>query len=311
MEFRAPAAADKQNANAIEYLTKNLSDPEEGKEVVANLIRDLGNAVYAYPQWHPILTLPQKGSTKNVFSTSDIKAYNLLDHTIDFVRGFVTCPYSDSDAEELVDNLNAVNGLAAYRLNQVLYSDSAFPVVVEALDIVLEADGTIRSRDALAWFAQEIVKDAEHAQVAETWWNMRRYILGQPHGARSSLFVNKHVGLHMRKILDALNASGMFGPVKEVSLEMLSEQKRTDIGENLLRAAVGNWDRKAKEFEFELRDECCKAVINDTWDDGYELSIRVMIGDFDLYVSGFYYAERNELQTLEPTGKRKLAEKFT
>jgi homoserine acetyltransferase len=88
--------------------------------------------------------------------------------------------------------------------------------------VILEGDGTIRSRDALVWFSQQSALEAERAEVAETWWSIRSNILGGPHGSRSSLFVNQHTGVHMRKILEAMNASGMFGPIKESSLEMLS-----------------------------------------------------------------------------------------
>src|SRR3546814_9022491 len=84
---------------------------------------------------------------------------------------------------------------------------------------------------SLAWFVQLSAAEATGAQVAETWWNVRSLILGSPHGSRSSLFVNQHTGVHMRKILEAMNASGMFGPIKESSLEMLSQKKRDAISE--------------------------------------------------------------------------------
>jgi hypothetical protein len=183
-------------------------------------------------------------------------------------------------------------------------------VVVKALDIELEADGTIRCRDALAWCVQHLVKNAQDAQVAETWWNMRSCILGSPHGSRSSLLVNQHTGGHMRKILEALNNSGMYGPIKEWSLEMFSEKRRKTISETLIRAAINSYKDTDNKFEFELRGEVCTAEIRDTWNDGTELSIRVMIGDFDLCTTGFYYPEKDLLQPSDPTGKRALAEKF-
>ncbi len=114
----------------------------------------------------------------------------------------------------------------------------------------------------------------------------------------------------MRKILDALNNSGMFGEIKEESLDMLSQKKRDSINETLIRAAVKCWDKESEKFEFELRGETCKAAIRDTWDDGTELSLRVEIGNGDLYISGFYYAEGDKTTYLEPRGKRAIAEKF-
>ena len=84
----------------------------------------------------------------------------------------------------------------------------------------------------------------------------------------------------MRKILDALNSSGMYGPVKEWSLEMLSKKKRVLIAETLLRTALKNYDVNHQAFEFEL------------------------------IVSGFYYRENDCLESSDPKGKRAIAEKF-
>jgi hypothetical protein len=310
MEFRAPAVAIQQNAQALAYLTKNLSDPEAGRRLMSRLFQELGNAVDSYPDWHPILTAPQQGTTEHISSLSQLRVYDEADHTVEFVRGFVTCPYSDTAADRLADAVNEVPGLSANRLNQPLYADSAYPVIVEANYVDLEADGTIRSRDALAWFAQKTASEAQTAQVGETWWNIRPYILGQPHGSRSSLFVNQHTGVHMRKILEAMTNSGMFGPIKESSLAMLSQRKRDAISETLIRTAVKNWDKHSEKFEFELRGEICKAALRDTWDDGCELSVRVEIGKYDLYASGFYYPEGDKITHLDPRGKRELAEKF-
>lgn len=310
MEFRAPTIATQKNARAIEYLTKNLSDPEAGEHLLERILHELGNAVDIYPDWHPILTAPPQDTTEHISSLSQLKIYDSTDHTVEFVRGFVTCPYSDEQADSLMNAINKVQGLHARRLLEPLYADNVHPVVVEACEVTLEADGTIRSRDALAWFAQQEVKNARNAQVAETWWNMRSNILGSPHGSRSSLFVNQYTGVHMRKVLEALNNSGMFGPIKESSLEMLSQKKRDTINETLLRTAVKNWDEISEKFEFELRDEVCKAAIRDTWDDGEELSIRVEIGKYDLYASGFYYAKDDRITYVDPRGKRALAEKF-
>lgn len=310
MEFRAPTVANQQNARAIEYLTKSLSDPEAGRRQVEELIAELGNAIDFYPDWHPILTAPPRHNSNHVSSPSQLRTYDGIDHTVEFVRGFVTCPYSDRDAVQLVEAVSQVPGLRAHRLAEPLYSNHAHPVVVEAYLVELEADGTIRSRDALRWFVQQTIKEAEGYQVAETWWNIRSSLLGRPHGSRSSLFVNQHVGNHIRKILEAMNESGMFGPIKEESLDMLSQKKRDAINETLLRTAVEAWDKRSEQFDFELRGETCKAKIRDTWDDGMELSIRVEIGKHELYVSGFYYPADDRTTYLDPTGKRKLAEKF-
>ena len=208
MEFRYPVAVAENNAHSLLYLTRNLSDPEAGQAAFEELLLELGNSVDVYPDWHPILTNPPQDGLRGA-SLQSLPAYKGVDHTVLFIKGFVTCPYDEAKADQLVNNVNAVTGLQAYRLDAVLYSDNAYPVVVQAIDVVLEGDGTIRSRDALAWCVQEMVKDAHNAEVAETWWNIRTNLLGCPHGSRSSIIVNQHTGSHIRKILEAMNNSGM------------------------------------------------------------------------------------------------------
>jgi hypothetical protein len=310
MEFRSPTVAVQQNAKALSYLTKNLRDPRAGRRMVEELIEELGNAVERYPDWHPILTTPPRNGTEYVSDVAQLKAYSGVDHTTEFVRGFVTCPYSNATADKLVAAVGQIAGLYARRLDSPLYADGAHPVVVVAMNVELEADGTIRSRDAIAWFTQSMAAAADGAQVAETWWNIRSNILGSPHGSRSSLFVNQHAGVHMRKILEAMNASGIFGPILESSLDMLSPKKRDAIARTLIRTAIDAWDGESPSFEFEMRGETCKAALRDTWDDGMERSIRVEIGKHDLYVTGFHYPKDNRITHTDPTGRRNIAEKF-
>lgn len=318
MEFRANQSAIRLNTRAAEYFTKNLSAREKGIDLFNQVRERLGNAVESLPDWHPVLTAPPDRPQLHWHASnySTLPTYSLCDHTREFVRGMLTCPYSEADADKLVEEVNRVPGLNAERLKGALYMDNASPVLIEAVEVEMEADGTIRSRDALAWFVQTTVKHAREAQVAETWWNVRHLALGRPHGAQSSLLVNDFTGRHIRKILETLNDSGMFGPVKEVSLDMLPERKRNKISQTLMRAALqasaplSSIPNEAREFTFELRGETCKVRIRDTWGDGEEYSLRVSIGNFDLTVSGFYYPKSDRLESTDPTGKQKLAEKF-
>ncbi|MBD1574835.1 hypothetical protein HC725_16425 [Vibrio sp. S17_S38] len=307
MEFRYPTAVTETNLTALRYLTLQLRDPKSARVTFDSIINKLGNSVESYPEWHPILQIP-KTNTKYSPFLKDL--YKGIDHTVKFVRGFVTCPYQKSEADKLVDVVNKLPGLKAYHLNEPLYSDDSYPVVVEATDIVLEADGTIRTRDALVWCVKKLVEHAHGAEVAETWWNIRSDILGKPHGSRSSVFVNQYTGGHMRKILEALNNSGMYGEILERSLEMLSKQKRNKICDTLMRAALKEFDKKTQIFEFELHGEICQARIIDTWNDGSELSIKIDINENDLNVNGFYYQENDRLEYTDPRGKKKIAEKF-
>lgn len=307
MDFRYPTAVTETNLTALRYLTLQLSDPKSARITFDSIIKTLGNSVESYPDWHPILQIPNTNSRYSPF-LQDL--YEGIDHTIKFVRGFVTCPYQQSEANKLVDFVNKLPGLKAYHLDKPLYSDHSYPVVVEATDIVLEADGTIRSRDALVWCVRNLVENAHNAEVAETWWNIRTNLLGEPHGSRSSVLVNQYTGGHIRKILEALNNSGMYGEVLERSLDMLSKQKRNKICDTLMRAALKKYDKNIEKFEFELHGEMCQARIRDTWNDGSEFSIKIDINENDLNVSGFYYKENDRLEYTDPRGKKKIAEKF-
>lgn len=308
MDFRYPKAASEANAATLDYLTQNLGDPEAGRKEFERLVEELGNSVDRYPEWHPILTLPSKGTSHDCSFLSDVPVYNSADHTRCFVKGFVTCPYSDNRANQLVEAVNKVEGLTASRLDTPLYMDDTYPVVVEAYNIDLEGDGTIRSRDAIAWFTEKFIKSAMTAQVAETWWTMRASLLGGPHGSRSSLFVNQYTGGHIRKISETLNNSGVFGPIKEWSLAMLSQKKRNTICETLIRAAFNNRGKDEK-FTFELCGETCFAEVRDSWEEK-EFSVNIKIGKSDLWVTGYYDVDRDHVSHSDPCGKKALAEKF-
>jgi hypothetical protein len=43
---------------------------------------------------------------------------------------------------------------------------------------------------------------------------MRPYLLGEPHGNRSSLFVSQDTAIALKKIYLSLVETGMFGPLK-------------------------------------------------------------------------------------------------
>ncbi|MCD9524766.1 hypothetical protein GLP14_18355 [Photobacterium carnosum] len=309
MEFRYPSAVAETNAEALRYLTENLSDEKSGREAFERILEKLGHSIETYPDWHPILTIPKDKNQGQEVSLKNLSTYKGNDHNVYFVKGFVTCPYSEDEANQLVSNVNAMTGLHAYRLKTALYDDSAYPVVVQAIGIELEADGTIRSRDAITWCSMNLVKAAHNANVAETWWNLRGALLGYPHGSRSSIFVNQHTGSHIRKILETLNNSGMFGPIYEWSLDMLSKRKRDKITETLIMAAINNYSKVNQEFEFELRGELCVAEVRNS-SDTQEFFVKVKIGKDDLCVDGYYYPPKDHLIASAPKGKRSVAEKF-
>ena len=94
--------------SALEYLTENLTDIEAGRNLFNKLVNKMGCVIDIYPMWHPILTIARKNGEhkKDVLHLSDIPLYDDIDHTIKFVRGFVTCPYTEGRANRLVEQIN-------------------------------------------------------------------------------------------------------------------------------------------------------------------------------------------------------------
>lgn len=310
MEFRAHVEAAKKNAIAFTYLTEKLADVERGRVAVQFLIEQLGSAVDRYPDWHPIINAQRPLKLGEYSGIRSIPAFQQADHTVLFVGGFVTCPYSEDRALEIESAANKISGLSARLLGQPLYAEGTYPVVVSSLNLAMEPDGTIVSRDALTWFSEQLTRSAHGAQVAETWWNIRMNALGAPHGARSSLMVNQHTGIHMRKILETLNNSGIFGPLWESNLDMIPKSQRDLIAKNLIWAAIKSWSDNKGEFNFHFRDEICWARISDAFGDGAEYNIKVIVGDNELSVNGFYDVKKEKISWTEPVGKQKLAKKF-
>ena len=295
---------------AQKYLTSALDDKEQGIETFNKLKSDLGAPINSYPTWHPIVSLAERRYGLKTFHHSP--TYKKADHTRMFTKGFVTCPYSKYDADQIVSNVNKVDGLTAYHLEQPLYHDSTHPVVVEVLDLPLEADGTIRSRDAIRLCAQDLIDNAKHAEVAETWWNIRRSLLGEPCDLDSSPLVNSHSGKQMRKILDTLNASGIYGPIREESLDMIPHFEQLAICERIVLAAIKEYEQIGldKAFEFEMRGETCEAIVTGEFDCNEQLTVSVKIGDHDMRLTALYYVEDRTYELCTLTGKQLIAEKF-
>ena len=200
--------------------------------------------------------------------------------------------------------------MKAYRLEQSLYSDNAYPVVVEATEVKLDADGTILTRDALVWCMQQALEEVKGAERGETWWNLKASLLGSPSSSCSSSFVCEYTGIRMKNIIEAMNYSGMYGPIKEESLEMFSADERKSISETLVIAAYNAWSGLEGHFNFMFRGEYCHAEIRELDESIDDFSITVRIANSALKAAGRYYQDTETWVVGEPIGQQKLAEKF-
>lgn len=221
MAFRADEAARIGYEQVEAYLVPRPREVDEAqrsrsRDLLRLVAKDLGPVVDSYPTWHPLVC--NHDSRHPVTSPSRQCMYSGLDHSRFFANGFITCPYGDGqDVIDSVDNLpsHPLATITAERLDAVLYNSGTTPILVKCQwERPLDADGLIPLSIAMPLILEMEVPCWRWAQRAETWETMRPYLLGCPHGSRSSLFVSQETGLAIKKVWNALISTGMFGPVK-------------------------------------------------------------------------------------------------
>ncbi|AMQ89740.1 MULTISPECIES: hypothetical protein [Marinobacter] len=224
MAFRADEAARIGYEQVEAYLVPRPRDSDESvrmrsREALMDIVDELGPVVDTYPTWHPLVCNHDSRIPETTPSAQC--GYNGLDHTRLFRNGFITCPYTASGkAEKVIESVNAlpphpVANITAEKLDVKLYMPDATPVLVKCeWNRALNMDGTIPLSIAMPLILEQELPCWRWSELAETWESMRYYLLGSPHGARSSLFVNQETGQAIKKIWNSLIYTGMFGPIK-------------------------------------------------------------------------------------------------
>ncbi|ENG8681017.1 TPA: hypothetical protein N0X49_004489 [Enterobacter hormaechei] len=97
-----------------------------------------------------------------------------------------------------------------------LYTQGAGPILIwwSWNNHQLEPDGTISPAIAVPLMLSRTLADLSYAEFSESWEDMRYLLLGSPHGARSSLFLNQLTVKQLRTMFNGLMESGAFGPLK-------------------------------------------------------------------------------------------------
>lgn len=222
MAFRADEAATSGYERARNYLIPRTFDPshrQKAEVVLMGLVKRLGPVVESYPTWHP-LVVNHDGHNPET-SPNDRSGYEGLDHTIYFAHGFVTCPYTGSGkADRVIESVSKLPShhsatITVETLEIEFYNDGTTATLVECeWGEDLDAGHLIPKRLAVPLMLEKELPCWRWAQRAETWETMRPYLLGEPHGGRSSLFVGQETALAMKHVYMAIVQSGMFGPLK-------------------------------------------------------------------------------------------------
>ncbi len=228
MAYRRNEAIEEGFELATRYLIpKELTQKEQQdlKYYIDDLTIRLGPVVNSYPSWHPLvcnhnnndaITLPNREC-----------GYQGLDHTIYFANGFLSCPYHQDNGQKIIDSVNEfsqseasqryshVASIEAERIDKPLYNKGTDPILVVCNWLrPMPNDRTIPKDIAIGLMLEEAVPAWRWSQYGETWETMRSYLMGQPCGKRSSIFLDQEAGQAMKKVHEAITYSGMFGPLK-------------------------------------------------------------------------------------------------
>lgn len=216
MIFRADEAAQAGFERALRYLTPDDATPAERdrvRETLTRLVRDHGPVIDTYPTWHPLV--PQREPRLPLTIVSDRCGYDALDHTVQLVNAFITCPYGNADrvirSAQTIWVPDRAGRITAEEVDAPLYSRAATPVLVAmSWAVPLENGHQIPASRAVPLMLENELPAWHWSDRGEDWEEMRHYLLGSPHGRRSSHFVSQQTAIQLRKLYEAMGESGMY-----------------------------------------------------------------------------------------------------
>lgn len=228
--FRAAAEATRAYQHALSYFVERLEDQQQretGRQSLQDIVNEIGPVIEAYPIWHPLVSkqrinhgnttftsVSQPSNTRNHFGG----CYEGLDHTMFFLNGFITCPYPHATQSVIESAEKIIHPLATITTRQLdvkLYNSEATPILVkcdwelQALE-TFDENGRISLPVAMFCILDAMGTDWYHCEYVGRWESMRPYLLGCPHGTRSSLFVNHKTGQSITKFWNLLIRTEMF-----------------------------------------------------------------------------------------------------
>jgi hypothetical protein len=229
MAFRKDEAVEAGFEKAARYLIPKDRSPKERQELrdyLDDLTLRLGPVVDSYPSWHPLVSNHDNKSYPMTRPSEDC-GYLGLDHTIYFANGFLSCPYHKDNGQKIIDSVNELWKSKAYeryshvarieaeRLDKPFYFEGTDPILVVCNWLKpMPNDRTIPKNIAVGLMLENEVPCWRESQCGETWESMRPYLIGEPCGKRSSMFLDEEAGQTIKKVYEAITYSGMFGNLK-------------------------------------------------------------------------------------------------
>ncbi|MDH8145973.1 hypothetical protein QIG09_17610 [Klebsiella pneumoniae] len=220
MAFRAEELVKANFDKAYRYLVPEGASREMRvavRDKLEEIVGECGPVVDGYPAWHPFMFDANKTNWAPMTPKST-PAFSYLDHTIYFQNGILTCPYGHG-VEEFIKKVRSLShkdaGFTIEKIDDVvLYHEEAVPLLIKCnwyFTYEMEDDGTFPARVAMGLMLENEVPNWRTAVYSESWEEMRGQIMGYPHGARSSLFVNQQTGQKMKNLWGQLIKTGLLG----------------------------------------------------------------------------------------------------
>lgn len=222
MPFRYNDAEDRgcENAKSLFVNQLPIASRTGAEKALWKLIGEFGPVVETYPCWHPLVS-SAPGQTGVSIIPSQKCGYEGLENTLYLRDAFVSCPTDGGEkilnsVSELQSTDNGWSQVKAKSAKFPFYDSDSTPIIVWCeWERGHESDGTILRQAAVGRFLEQQLATWTEAEAGESWKTRRNHFLGQPCGARSSLFINQDTGQKMKTAWNAILASGVFGEVFE------------------------------------------------------------------------------------------------
>lgn len=205
---------------AVKAATEMLvpEEVEKTKRYLAEIQKELGPVIEAYPSWHPLVRHIAQSTSKE---PALFFQYPGVDHPLLFANGFLSAPYSEEKIQETIDAIESLplmdDATITYeRINLPLYHQDAKLLLVRVhWNRSLLSDGTLPLYIVVPNVLKMVMASAFSSSVGEDWRSMSLYFIGSPRSEDESVFVNAETTAVLKRLWNDLRDMGCFGQKRE------------------------------------------------------------------------------------------------
>lgn len=220
---------------------QNLSQEKQNKneDMLDSFINQYGPVIDGYPTWHPFIN---RGDYRNRYTVPNRHlGYEGIDKLICFSTAFIAYGYGDPP-DKLVNSLKERFGCCEYEDENegIFLGDFPNNVISMAWEKIDYHPFSNTDKSVLVYLKWESDNDWQtfnqifptsipgsiaiplminlemsahlRASYSESWEDLKRYLLGEPYGENSSLFLSDETVSRMKKIHNLLCEAYVWGP---------------------------------------------------------------------------------------------------